>query len=262
MIEMKERKYVKLRTDMYEDTKFKIIDTKPERDTIHYIWTRLLALAAKVNLFGDLFMSRNIPYTIETLAIEFNRSEEQIKLAIDVFLELEMIELVDGRIYKVKNFAKHQNIKVEEKAKSEVEDINSKNIEAATDKVIINETCDKEDKKSDMKEEDKDKAFKNNVAKNQEKTDISEEKMVLEINNIGIKKDSTLSGEISNNTTNNIITTIPLDNKKNKKSIGNKNKEEVNNLTEEEGEEEDMFCFREGEYIPGEGETVVASWAF
>ena len=67
---MKERRYVKLRTDMYEDTKFKIIDKKPERDTIHYIWTRLLALAAKVNLSGDLFMSRNLPYTIQTLAIE------------------------------------------------------------------------------------------------------------------------------------------------------------------------------------------------
>lgn len=86
---------------------------------IHYVWTRFLTLATKVNLDGDLFMSRNIPYTIETLAIELNRSEEQIKIAIDVFLELEMIELIEGEIYRVKNFAKHQNIKVAEKAKTE-----------------------------------------------------------------------------------------------------------------------------------------------
>ncbi len=39
---MKERKFVKLRVDMYGDTKFKIIDTMEERDLIHYIWTRLL----------------------------------------------------------------------------------------------------------------------------------------------------------------------------------------------------------------------------
>ena len=91
---MKERRYVKLRSDMYEDTKFKIIDKKPERDTIHYVWTRFLTLAAKVNLMGDLFMSRNLPYTIETLAIELNRSEEQIKLAIEVFLELEIKRLM------------------------------------------------------------------------------------------------------------------------------------------------------------------------
>ena len=38
---MRERKVVKLRVDMYEDTKFKIIDMKPERDIIHYDSTRL-----------------------------------------------------------------------------------------------------------------------------------------------------------------------------------------------------------------------------
>ena len=78
---------------MYDDTKFKIIDMKPERDLIHYVWTRLVTLAGKVNLEGDLYMSKNLPYTIETLAIEFNRGTEQIKLALDVFIELEMIEL-------------------------------------------------------------------------------------------------------------------------------------------------------------------------
>lgn len=36
---MSERKIVKLRVDMYSDTKFKIIDTMEERDLIHYIWT-------------------------------------------------------------------------------------------------------------------------------------------------------------------------------------------------------------------------------
>lgn len=51
---MRERKYVKLRSDMYEDTKAKIIDMKPERDMIHYVWTRFLTLSAKVNLAGDL----------------------------------------------------------------------------------------------------------------------------------------------------------------------------------------------------------------
>ena len=114
---MKERKYVKLRTDMYDNTKFKIIDMKPERDLIHYVWTRIVTLAGKVNLEGDLYMSKTLPYTIETLAIEFNRDIEQVKLALDVFIELEMIELMEGNIYRVKNFAKHQNIKVKEKIK-------------------------------------------------------------------------------------------------------------------------------------------------
>lgn len=112
---MKERKYVKLRVDMYEDTKFKIIDMKPERDVIYYIWSRILLLAGKVNLEGELYLSKSIPYTMETFSIEFNRDIAQIKLALDIFIELEMLELTLDNVYKVRNFAKHQNIKVKEK---------------------------------------------------------------------------------------------------------------------------------------------------
>ncbi|WP_026885147.1 phage replisome organizer N-terminal domain-containing protein [Clostridium beijerinckii] len=109
---MKERKFVKLRVDMYDDTKSKIIDTMDERDIIQYIWIRLIALAGKVNLEGELFLSRNIPYTMETLAIEFNRDIIQVELAMKVLMDLEMIEFTEDKIYKVKNFAKHQNIKI------------------------------------------------------------------------------------------------------------------------------------------------------
>jgi len=109
---MKERKFVKLRVDMYEDTKSKIIDTMDERDIIQYVWIRLISLAGKVNLEGELFLSRNIPYTMETLAIEFNRDIVQVKLAMKVLMDLEMVEFTEDKIYKVKNFAKHQNIKI------------------------------------------------------------------------------------------------------------------------------------------------------
>ncbi|GKU26800.1 phage replisome organizer N-terminal domain-containing protein [Clostridium folliculivorans] len=134
---MRERKYVKFRVDMYEDTKFKIIDMKPERDVIHYIWNRLVLLAGKVNLEGDMFLSKNIPYTIETLAIEFNRDASQIKLALEVFIELEMIELSDSNIYRVKNFAKHQNIKAKKKEISK----SSETAEVKNAAVQLNEGC-------------------------------------------------------------------------------------------------------------------------
>jgi len=61
---------------MHEDTKFKIANMKPGRGVIHYVWARVVTLAGKVNLEGDLYMSNNIPYTIETLAL-------------DIFIELE-----------------------------------------------------------------------------------------------------------------------------------------------------------------------------
>ncbi|UYZ35323.1 phage replisome organizer N-terminal domain-containing protein [Clostridium beijerinckii] len=71
-----------------------------------------------MNREGDLFMSKNIPYTIETLSIEFNRDIDQVELALNVLMELEMIEVTEHKVYRVKNFAKHQNIKVKEKVES------------------------------------------------------------------------------------------------------------------------------------------------
>lgn len=127
-------KNIKIKVDMYDDTKFKIIDTKPERDLIHYIWTRMLTLAGKVDLDGKLYLSRNIPYTDETLAIEFNRDVMQVKLALKVFLELEMIVVDNDNVYKIKNFSKYQKgnqrkkaaVKQESEVKYDIED-NKKN---------------------------------------------------------------------------------------------------------------------------------------
>ena len=146
---MRERKYVKFRVDMYDGTKFKIIDRRPERDLVHYVWNRLVILAGKVNLEGQLYMSKNIPYRIETLAIEFNRDIDQVKLALDVLIELEMLELTEDNIYNVKNFAKHQNIRVKEKIKSEDEDDHIKNKEVLVEENLKNEIHNNEGKKSE-----------------------------------------------------------------------------------------------------------------
>lgn len=122
---MKEKKNVKINVNMFDDTKLKIIDTKPERDLIHYIWFRMVALAGKVNREGELYLSKNIPFTPETLAIEFNRGTYQINTALDVLIELEMIEIVDGNVYKVKNFTKHQNGTKKSKNKTEAKPENA-----------------------------------------------------------------------------------------------------------------------------------------
>lgn len=125
VFKVKNRKFVKLRVDMYSDTKFKIIDTMEDRDLIHYIWTRLITLCGHVNLDGDLYMSKTIPYIADTLAIEFNRSVEKVKLALKVFMDLEMIEISKENVYKISNFAKHQNIKVKEGADKKEDENNS-----------------------------------------------------------------------------------------------------------------------------------------
>lgn len=106
---MKKRTHVRFRVDMYDDIKCKIIDTMARRDLIHYVLARLIVLAGKVDLDGELYITKNMPYTIETLGIEFNRSYEEVEYAIGVLNELEIIHISEENTFKVKNWAKHQN---------------------------------------------------------------------------------------------------------------------------------------------------------
>ena len=106
---MKKRIHVRFRVDMYDDIKCKIIDTKARRDLIHYVLARFIVLAGKVDLDGELYITKNMPYTIETLGIEFNRSYEEVEYAIGVLNELEIIHISEENTFKVKNWAKHQN---------------------------------------------------------------------------------------------------------------------------------------------------------
>lgn len=258
---MKERRYVKFKLDIYDDTKTKIIDQKPERDFIHYFFARCIVLAGKSDCEGKLYMAKDIPYTIETLAIEFNRDTELVKLALDILIELKMIEVMEDKIYKVKSFVKHQNIKVEEKIQYKDKEVNVENIEVATEKVITNKACDIEEKKSETNEEQKDKELKNNVVENDGALIINKEKREVEINNNKINKENNSLIEISDNISQNNIP-IPLETRKNKKAATKKKKEGMINVTDEEGKEEKLFSIRDGEFVLGEGERIIASWTF
>jgi predicted phage replisome organizer len=256
-MDMRERKYVKLKVNMFEDTKFKMIDMKPERDLIHYVWTRIVTLAGKVNLEGNLYMSKTIPYTIETLAIEFNREISQIKLALDVFMELEMIELTEDNVYRVKNFAKHQNIKVKEtvKAKKKEDNINIKEVKI------------KETSKNEMvnNEREKTKKCENKIVEVKVDKGHNLERDTMNIN----KTDNTIcDGKNNNNLKDN--KPIVLAEKKNKKADKSKGKNDQNTKNidviemEEENEESSLIEFYDGdEPRPlGEDESVVAAWSF
>ncbi|MBW6409657.1 phage replisome organizer N-terminal domain-containing protein [Clostridium weizhouense] len=196
---MRDRKFVKLRVDMYEDTKFKIIDRMEERDVIHYIWTRLLALAGKVNLEGKLYMSKNIPYTVETLSIEFNRSTEKIQLALNVFKDLEMVELTESNVYKIRNFAKHQNIKVKEKIENKDNNIEFNDKENLSNQKLENKEYMEEEfnniatsiDRKDKIEEEKDlenKDLKNQDCIEKKSKKIKEKKIKNSIQNINDNK--------------------------------------------------------------------------
>lgn len=106
---MPEVKWIKITTTMFEDEKIDFIESLPEADTILIIWVKLLTLAGKCNAGGYIFLTENIPYTEEMLAHKFRRPLSTVKLALETFQRLGMVQINEHSIY-ITNWEKHQNV--------------------------------------------------------------------------------------------------------------------------------------------------------
>lgn len=106
---MNEVKWIKIVTNIFDDEKILLIDNYPESDTILVIWFKLLCLAGKQNNGGVIMMNDRIAYTDEMLATVFRRNINTVRLALKLFEEYGMIEIIDGAIC-IPKWEKHQNI--------------------------------------------------------------------------------------------------------------------------------------------------------
>lgn len=106
---MSEVKWIKIVTDIFDDEKIKYIETMPNGDTTIVLWFRILCLAGRSNRDGLLMMTDRIHYTDEMLAAIFNRDIKTIQLALSVFENLGMIEIVQDKAIAIANWEKHQN---------------------------------------------------------------------------------------------------------------------------------------------------------
>lgn len=111
--------WFKVGADTFNDPKIKIIEAEDDSDTIICIWFKSLCLARIVNDSGYLYINGETPYTLKTLAIEFNRPLDKVKAAIKVLRKLQMIELTEDKYYRVKNWTKYQNVDALEKQRAE-----------------------------------------------------------------------------------------------------------------------------------------------
>jgi predicted phage replisome organizer len=116
---MAEIKWIKITTNMFDDEKIKLIDAMPERDTIFYIWMRLLVQAGKTNAGGYIFLNENVPYTEEMLSTIFNRPLNSVRLALNSLKDFGMIEVAVNHLIKIANWEKHQNIEGMEKVREQ-----------------------------------------------------------------------------------------------------------------------------------------------
>ncbi|MDO5517961.1 MAG: phage replisome organizer N-terminal domain-containing protein [Clostridium sp.] len=116
---MAKAKWIKMDVYMFRHPKLLIIDSMEDSNMIYYVWTSSVLLAGECNMNGCLYISEDMPYTLKTLAIVFRRSEDEVKKAYDVLMNLGMMEKTDDEIYKIRNWEKHQNVEGLEKIRKQ-----------------------------------------------------------------------------------------------------------------------------------------------
>lgn len=157
---MSDVKWIKLRIDMFDDEKIKVIQNMPEGDAMLVIWIRLLTLAGKTNDGGYLYLSENLPYTDEMLSIILGKNISTIRLAMQTFEQLRMIENDVKGIYLV-NFDKHQNLSKLEA----IRDYNREKQKQSRERKKVGQKLSLTSQECQSTEQDKDKELEEEVDK-------------------------------------------------------------------------------------------------
>lgn len=153
---MSEIKWIKITTDIFDDEKICLIDALPDHDAILVIWFKILALAGKHNRNGLLMMSDKVHYTDEMLATIFRRPLNTVRMALGIFEQFGMVEIIDG-IIALPNWEKHQNIDGMEKIKTQTRNRVARYREKQKNLALGNVTCNVTVTESNATEEDRDK---------------------------------------------------------------------------------------------------------
>ena len=118
MIKTAEIKWIKLSTDVFDNRKIKQLEQLPDGDTIIVIWLKLLCLAGVCNDNGIVYFTPDIPYTEQMLATQFNRPVATIQLALNMFQQYGMIDVIDNFMH-ISSWEKYQNIEGMEKVREQ-----------------------------------------------------------------------------------------------------------------------------------------------
>lgn len=167
---MADVKWIKIMTDIFDDQKILMIEQLPSADSVIVIWFKLLCFAGKTNNDGVFLMNDRIAYTDEMLSAIFRRDLQTVRMALKVFEQYGMIEVIDN-VITIPNWNKHQTLDAYEKKKER--DRLYKMKMRAKQKALIEKSSDKSsdrasDKSSDVviTEEDKEKEIDKEIDNN------------------------------------------------------------------------------------------------
>lgn len=126
---MADVKWIRLSIDMFDNRKIKYLRSLPDGDSLILIWVMLLTIAGRCNAGGMIFLTENVPYTVNMLAKELDFEESTITLAISAFQNLGMVDYVSENLL-ITGWEEHQNIdgleKIREQARKRQAKLRSK----------------------------------------------------------------------------------------------------------------------------------------
>lgn len=166
---MADVKWIKITTDIFDNKKIKLIESMPEGDAIIVIWFKLLMTAGNINDGGNIYFTKDIPYTEQMLSTVFNRPLPVIQLALSTFEKFNMIEFVDD-VIQVSNWQKYQNIDGLEKIREQTRARVAKHREQK--KLECNVTCNATVTQCNGTDKDKDIDIDIEIDKDKEKKKI------------------------------------------------------------------------------------------
>lgn len=161
---MDKYQWIKLDIDIFNNRKIKRLEAEEDGQLLVLIWIKLLVLSAKIKDNGQVYITKNVGYSIKELANELGyfgkKLEKIVEKSLELFEKLEMISKKDG-IITVENWSKYQDYEKEEKRREinrisqqkyrEKSQSNTKsNADSNADISIMNPLCNGVDKEEDV----------------------------------------------------------------------------------------------------------------
>lgn len=113
--------WFKFHINTYESEAFKLIDAIPKRDAIHFVYVRLMILAAKTNKNGYIYFDVDTPYSEEMLSTIMNRPIGIIRHSLKALIKVKLISIGSEGYIKINNWEREQGSSFSPKIKSEEE---------------------------------------------------------------------------------------------------------------------------------------------
>ena len=103
-------KWIKLSVDLFHNRKIRQLECMTDGDTLVLLWIKLLVLAGRLNDGGLVYITPEVGYDVESLAVELGRPAAVVQRALELFQRFRMVETDENGILFICGWEEHQNV--------------------------------------------------------------------------------------------------------------------------------------------------------